>query len=240
MAKRAKKAHWMLSKEKKSANASPYDFYCPVCKTDKYVMCKEKGYEGETIPHASRVQLAEHNNAQAARELAEQLKRNAAYGFRTKPTPRSVEEIVGRLLDVFERGDWPVPEVNTLAVWNRRTDLFCPGDPALLSYTNGGGTRCGMIAWSSKKRAVIGPKYVQFSTSYYRDKWIDFPKNFDIVAHLFNCEGGESLIAKEMVEMRQFKEPEKGLGGRQALSPVFRAAAIQRFERHGRTYTAGR
>lgn len=239
--------------DKISAPSSAYDFYCPVCKADKFVMCKEKGYAGEKIPHASRVQLAEHANNERARKLREQLKRNMTSGFRTRPTPRSVEEIVGRLLDVLERGDWPMGDVHTLAVWNRRTDLFRPGDPALLSYTNGGGTRCGMIAWSSKKKAVIGPRYAKFSASYYDRKkaaqtgraLTDVRKNFDIVAHVFDCKWSqkdEKLVDQEMAKMMQFEEREERADdeSRQRVPPVFRAAVIQRFERHGRTYTASR
>lgn len=54
-------------------------------------------------------------------------------------------------------------EIDGGGLFVARTKLFMPGDIGLISFSNGGGERCRVTAWSSKKSAVIAHFYTRYA-----------------------------------------------------------------------------
>jgi hypothetical protein len=151
------------------------DFHCPVCRAVEDASCVARGHEGETLPHASRVMLAEQKNRVELDKRRFRAERHQATGWRKLPAPKTMEEVVDRMLLALSLQSHPCKEVSALGVWKVPSKLFVPGDPVFLHWNNGGGERCGIIAWSSKKKAVIGPKYHRFARYWYKpeSQWRD-------------------------------------------------------------------
>jgi hypothetical protein len=130
-----------------------------------------KGYGGETIPHASRVMLAELENDKVARRAALGREKSIARkNYGKKIDGSSLEGQIGmifRYLDL-QNWPWPFPELNAVGIFVKRAALFMPGDPVFLSFTNGSGERSGASAWSSKKRCPI----IAFHLAHTKSQWV--------------------------------------------------------------------
>lgn len=194
------------------ARKEAHDFPCPACHVEAALSCVIRGFSGESFPHKSRVMLAENANRLADEANRRSRTIHEASGWRRKRAPDSAEEIAERLLDVLCLERYPCDRANALALWKRRTHLFEPGDPLILQWNNGSGTRGGVISWSSKKKCVVGPVYARFAT--YRGR----NQNMDVE------------IVENVRDSEQFVEREEGSNQSDSrLLPVFRAFVIRAF-----------
>lgn len=179
-----------------AATFSALDYSCPACNAKPDVACTPRWENEVVLPGVSRDErtVVVHRARVAVAEIRATEDREQKERRRTRARLQR-EALVGclsdadRLLGSLEvrEGDWPLPEIDAAGIFIRRSRLFMPGDAVVLSFTNGGGTRCGAVGWSTKKRCVVGPLYIKFSACQYTSgsyfdhqlnvAWVPLPKD---------------------------------------------------------------